>query len=316
MLAWLNRLFASALTILLFMLVVAFAASQTFLNAAFMKQELQHQHAYGRLSTALSDDITSKSGSGGDPQVTEQLKRIISPPKLQQRLDSTIDQIQAFYQHNGPVPTLNVSDLLDQAQTAGLPVPDSPELQKPIKLTALDKTRELAKVLQFVGIGLAVVTVLLIIGMFAIARRRRDYKPFAAVLIALGIMLGVTGGVLLLVPRLFNKLVGFNPADNPYGPLARDMALDIVHDFALRLLIPGIAVLVAGILLRILIGKVRKRKAAPDSRGADTPAAPAAPAPAAPITAAPTDAPEDTPAAAPPVPRPSRPPRPPRKIQG
>lgn len=312
-LAWLNRLMATLLTTLLFVVIVALAASQTFLNGAYMKGQLQAHHAYSRLSTALSNDIATRAGSAGDTQLTSQLQQILKPAVLQQRLDSTIDQIQAYYQHNGPVPTLNVSDLLDQAQTAGLPVPNDQKLQQPIKLTALDKTKQLANVLKFTGIGLVGVIVLLILGMWAIAHKRRNYKPFAAVLVSLGIMLSVTGGALLLVPKVFNKLVGFNPASNPYGPLARDLALAIVHDFALHLLVPGLAILIAGILLRILIAKVHKRRAAPVA------AEPAAPAPdtsvpPAPITAPPTDAPEEQPTTAPPVPRTT--PKPPPKIQG
>jgi hypothetical protein len=313
MLVWLNRLSASALTILLFVLVVAFAASQTFLNAAYAKSELQHQNAYSRLSKAVSTDIANKSGDASDPQLVTQLQKVITPQILQQRLDNTIDQIQNFYQHNGKVPTLDVSDLIDKAQSDGLPVPDNAELQKPIELSALKKTKELANVIKLVSIGLAVVILLLIITLFAIARKRRNYKPLAAVLISLGIMLSVTGGALLLIPHVFNKLVGFNPETNPYGTLGRDLTLDTIRDFAMHLFVPGVALLVAGILLRVLIGKVRRRKAAPDPSDSDTPTTPIAAGPPTPITAPPTDAPENEPTAAPPMPRPSRPPR---KIQG
>ena len=313
-LAWLNRLMATLLTTLLFVAIVALAASQTFLNGPYMKSKLQGQHTYNRLSTALSNDIAKQAGSADDQQLISQLQQVITPGVLQQRLDSTIDQIQAYYQQNGPLPTLNVSDLIDKAQAQGLPVPDDPQLQQPIKLTALDKTKEFANVLKFVGIGLAIVIVLLVLGMLAIARKRRNYKPFAAVLISLGIMLSITGGALLLVPKVFNKLVGFDPASNPYGPLARDLALGIVHDFALHLLIPGVAILIAGILLRILIGKVRRRKAAPETVD-EPPVAAAEPVTSVPSIAPPTDAPEDAPTAVPPVPRGSAP-RPPRKIQG
>jgi hypothetical protein len=316
MLSWFNRFMASALTTLLFVVVVLFAASQTFLDGQYIKTQLKDQNAYNRLSTAISSDIAKNADDVTTPQnqVTSQLQTIITPQILQQRLTKTIDEVQAYYQDKGPVPTLDVSDLVDKAQTAGLPAPDDSKLQGPIKLTAATKAKSFSTAAKAIGAAMLALILLLIIGIFVIARKRHNYKTFTAVLTSLGIMLSVTGAALLIVPHIFNKLYTFNPSTNPFGALAHDLALGILHDFALHLLIPGLAILAIGILIRVLIGRAAKRAKA-DTDAAPT-AEPDVPAPRPlPNTPPPTDAPESAPLATPPMPR-TRGPKPPRKIQG
>ncbi len=311
-LSWLSRFMATVLTTLLFLVVVTIAAGQTVLNTQYLESELQSQQAYSKLSTAISKDISKQADAGqAQDAVTTQLQSIITPQVLQQRLSKTLNEIQAYYKGNGPVPTLDVSDLVNQAEAAGLPAPNDPKLQQPIKLTAATKAKHYSNAAKAVGAGVIALIVVLIVGLVAIARKTRNYKPLCAVLVSLGIMLSVTGGSLLIVPRIFNKLYTFNPATNPFGALAHDIALGVLHDYALHLLIPGLAILVVGIVARLLVGRAGKRV---------TPVAEATPAPAAtrpitqlPTTAPPTDAP-DTPVSAPPVPRAS-PPKPTRKIQ-
>lgn len=317
-LSWLNRLSASTLTILLFVAVVLFALSQTVLDAQYIKTELQHQNAYNRLSVAISNDIAKNADATTtttQTQLMQQLQTVVTPQILQARLTKTIDEIQAYYEGRGPVPTLDVSDLVNQAQQAGLPVPDDPKLQQPIKLTAATNIKRLVNPALAVGAAMLAFILFLIIGLLVAAHKRHNYKTLTAVLTSLGIMLSVTGGALLVVPHIFNKLYTFNPTTNPFGALAHDVALGILHDFALRLAVPGLAILAIGILLRVLIAKADKRaKVAASAHLSDAPEYDTAPLAPLPDVPPPTNAPEQTPTAAPPIPR-TPGPRPPRKIQ-
>lgn len=326
LLTFLSRLMSSLLTFLLFLTVVGYTANQTVLNTTYIENKLESQNAYSRLSDALSDEISKNSSDPAISQdaVSSQLKTILTPDVLKQKIDTTLKQLQAYYKGDGPEPTLDVSDLIKQANQSGLTV-DSAKFDKPVTLNGTAKLKQVGQTAKLVGIGTAVLMALLFLGVLAIAIKRRNYKPLANIVFSLGIMLTTSGLLMLFVPRLFSHFLKIDAATNPFAALAHDLAVVAMHDFGIRLLIPGVVALLLGILAKFALrGTGRKQPKAKkqkevvaedssffDNREADSePAAPAA----EPTPLTPTPSTEPAPR---PGPAPGAPPRPrgPRKIQ-
>jgi hypothetical protein len=261
LLTFLSRLMSSLLTTLLFVTVVGMTANQTILNTKYIESKLASQNAYNRLSDALSKDISDNSAASGVPQseVSSQLKTVLTPDLLKQKIDSTLTQLQTYYRGKGPLPTIDFSSQVQQVQSAGVPL-DAGKYNQPVKLTAASKAKRISDAAKYVGIGLLALMAVLFASIFAIAIKRRDYRPLGNIVFSLGLMLTITGGSMLFVPAIFNKLYKFNPVTNPFGSLAHDLAIAIIHDYALRLLIIGVVALLVGILAKFLLHKQRQPK--------------------------------------------------------
>lgn len=292
LLTFLSRLMSSLLTSLLFATVVGLTANQTILNTTYIENKLQSQNAYDRLSDALSEEISKNSN---DPTVSQtavaaQLKTILTPDVLHQKIDVTLKQLHDYFRSNGAVPTLDVSDIVQAAQQAGLQV-DGDKFSKPIELTPATKFKEVSNSAKLLGIGAIAAEVVLFLGVLAIAIKRRDYRPLANIVFSLGIMLTLAGASLVFMPQLLNKVY---TAKGAFASLAHDLAIVTVRDFGLRLLIPGVTALLLGSLAKYALRRHRpqtyratgpKRKdatlptpAEPSSLQPTTPLAPVAPA--------------------------------------
>lgn len=326
-LTFLSRLMSSLLTTLLFVTVVGLTANQTLLNTRYIETKLDSQDAYSRLSDALSTQIAQNSQDDATQAMSQeamisQLKTVLTPAILQHKIETTLQQLQAYYRGNGPVPTLDISDLVNQAQQAGLPVPKDEKFQHPVTLTATTKVKKVSDTAKLVSIGTLAVVGALLLGILAIAIKRKNYKPFANIVFSLGIMLSLTGTALLFVPRVFDKLYHFDPVKNLFGSLAHDLAVSAVHDFGLRLLIPGVTALLLGILAKIALKGTGHKQPKTSKPGApldyakvsDATRAESAPAPGGSVDAPATPTAQPIP---PLGPTPGAPPRPkkPRKIQ-
>jgi hypothetical protein len=311
---------STLLTSLLFATVVGLTADQTVLNTTYIENKLESQNAYSRLSDALSTEISKNSGDPSMSQdaVASQLKTVLTPEVLQKKIDTTLKQLQAYLQGNGPVPALDVSDLMQQAKQSGLEVQQD-KFNKPVTLTATTKIKKVSDAAKLVSIGTLVATAVLLLGVLAIAIKRRNYKPLANIVFSLGTLLTLTGALMLFMPRLFNRLYKFDPTSSPFASLVHDLSVVAMHDFGLRLLIPGLTALLLGILAKFALRgsghKQPKAKKLTDT----TPDEPTSvdTIPEAPV---PTDTQPQTPTSSPLPPTgqtPGAPPRPrgPRKIQ-
>jgi hypothetical protein len=310
LLTFLSRVMSTLLTTLLFVTIVGFTANQTILNTGYVEKRLESQQAYERLSTAISNEISKNAETPlSQPELQAKLKQILASQVLKEKIDTTLKQLKDYYQHDGPVPTLDISDLIAQAQQAGLDINDE-KFEKPIKLTGLEKTKQVSDSARLASIGALVFMALLLIGVLAIALKRRDFRPLANITFSLGLMLTITGTALLFVPSAFSKAYKFNPSTNPFGSLASDLANATTRDFGLRLLIPGAVILLAGIVWKILIRKAGKPRSLAYAKADkptilnDIPERPAKPVSVEDAPTTPTSPKNDIPGA-PPAPRPA-----------
>jgi|GEM_PF-1346137 len=278
MLSLLSKFFASLLVPILFIGIVGFTLRQTVFSSHYLEGQLQKTNAYSKLATGINQNIAKNSADHvlSEQQISSQLSTIITPAVVQQKLNTTLDQIQTYYQGKGPVPTIDVSDLVAKAQAAGLPAPQDNNLTKPIELTPLKKAQEVNNKLKLAKLLVAVGTLLLIVGMVAIAFVRRNFKPLANVLISLGVLVSLLGGGLLLVPSILNKAAKLNFQTDSFATVGHDLATNMAQSLGARFLAEGIALLLVGIVARVVMGKLHR-----PTRQAS------APAPATPVSSDP-----------------------------
>lgn len=316
LMTFLSRLMSSLLTTLLFVAVAGFTASQTVLNVPYVEQKLADENAYVRLSDALSTQISQKSQDPRIPQelVATQLKTVLTPEVLKAKVDTTLKQLQAYYRGDGPIPTLDITDLLAQAEAAGLQL-EASKYEKPVELTPVSGIKSLSDAAGLIGIGLAIVMVLLFSGILIIAIKRRDFRPFANIAFSLGLMLSITGAALLFVPAVFNRIYTFNQSSNPIGTLVHDVAIAAVHDFGIRLLIPGIIILLVGLVGKLLLRRRKTKQPLEYARAEaptilnDMPSPPPRPVSIVDVPTTPTTQPTESTPGAPPAPRAAKKPR-------
>lgn len=253
LLAFLSRFMSSLLTALLFVIIVGTTANQTILNTGYIEHKLDSQNAYSRLSDGLSTQISkdSQDQTISQPAVASQLKTILTADVLKTKIDTTLKQLQDYYRGNGQVPALDLTDVMQQAQKSGLDI-DGGKFDKPVKLQAATKLKKVSNAAKFVGIGTLVAVITLLFGILAIAIKRHNYKPLANIIFSLGIMLSVSGIVLLFVPQTLDKLHNFKTAGSLLS-LVHDLFIVTVRDLGLRLLIPGITLLSLGILAKVAL---------------------------------------------------------------
>jgi len=274
LLAWLSRFCATILVSLLSLVVFALVLSQTVFSPSYLHNELQHAHAYDRLASSINKQIVSSNQGSAIPAglLANQLQQVITPQLIQQKLDGTINQTKAYYDGNGPVPSIDLSPQANQLQATGLQLPQGTNLTKPIEIKPLAKVKDAKKVITNTLLAVVIALIVLLAAIVAIAVKRHSYKPLANIFISLAVTVGLSGLSMLLVAPYTNRWVTSVDSNN-YTELVRDLVHDITHDIGLRLSYIALASLALGIAGRILIHYLAKQsKALPVAPQSDTPA--------------------------------------------
>lgn len=273
LLSWFSRLLAGLLVSLLFIATIGFTVNQTVLNTSYIDGQFKKVDAYTKLSNGIVDQVVKNTGTTNIPagQLAAKLHSIITPAVVEQRLNGTLGQISSYYKQGGAVPTLDVSDLVSQAQAAGVPV-QAGNFAKPIQLNAVTDTKKVSDQLHAAQIGLIGALILLAVTIVAIAIYKRNYIPLANIFISLGLSVAASGVLgYILVSKLSNHLA-INSTNNTFVGLGRDLVKNIGQDLSKRFAITGIIILVVGIITRLLLGRLntQPKQAKASSKPKDT----------------------------------------------
>ncbi|MEJ0072907.1 MAG: hypothetical protein WDN27_02350 [Candidatus Saccharibacteria bacterium] len=255
-LKWLSHTLSVLLFVSLSGLISLFIVSHTLLNAHYIEGQLQADQAYSKLSVAISAELAKDAGTT-DPQVTAALQNIVTPTVLQQKINSTLDQLQAFYLGNGPAPQIDVSDLVAQAQAAGVPVPANSNLSKPITLGPPNQNKGLGRSVDGVRLKSLLISGLLLVALLAVCWKRRRYTAPASVLIAISVLYGLLAAAFLTLPSVIDSHIRFDFSANAFAGVGHDLALAIAKNLGRDYAIVAIACLVVGIVSRMLIKRLQ-----------------------------------------------------------
>ncbi|HSX43574.1 MAG TPA: hypothetical protein VLF59_05845 [Candidatus Saccharimonadales bacterium] len=246
-----SKLLASLLASSLVGIVLVLTLTQTVLNSHYLEQKLQTTNSYQRLSVALSDQL-SKGIKGVSPdQAKVVFAHILTPQVLQSKITGGLDQAQAYYQGDGPAPTIDLTDLATQAQAAGIPVPADSSIRKPITLGGSQKTDSHATPIATIWWTSVLSTLLCAAGLILVCRRRGKWTALPNVLIASGVLLGIMALLLEIGAHLVSDGAHFSSGSNAFSALGRDLGVLIAKDMAIRLGLWALAAGVFGIGMRV-----------------------------------------------------------------
>jgi hypothetical protein len=261
---WLTKLLAGIVVIVSLSVIANLIASQTLFSSSYVKQQFTKIDAYNRLSKTLSEEAAKQTGID-NPQVTAAIQQVVTPETLQQRIEDAITQGEAYYKGEGQPPTINVSDLTDQLQTAGVPITANSELNRPIELVptthnATNATPATAK-LQGVKVVSIVLLVLLLIALVAVSITAKNYTILPNVFIACGIALIPIALLLSLSAGIFDHYVKFDVSTNAYTAIAHDLVKNISTDIGHRYALIAVALLAVGVISRLILARLHINQA-------------------------------------------------------
>jgi hypothetical protein len=266
LLSWLSKLLASLLTASLCGIIITLTLSQTLMSSHYLEGQLNKTNSYNRLSTALSTEVAKQAGLASNPQVNTLIQGILTPAVLKQKINSALDQLQAYYRGNGATPVIDLSDLASQAQAAGVPLGQNNPLSQPITLgsnsaKASATAKGVSKTFDHVRLTTIITSLVLVVALLAVSWERHRYGALPDVLICVGVLIGLVALIFDLGPSLADHYIKLSSTSNAFAALGHDLAESIARDLARRFGIIAAACLVAGIVTRILAGRLQGKAA-------------------------------------------------------
>lgn len=259
MLSALSKFLSTLLVGLLTALVFTTVLNQTVLDSHYIENKLTATNSYERLSVALTDQASQKVAGVENQQAAAMLKPILTPEVLKTKINGALDQMQAYYQGNGPRPTLDLTDLAAQAQAAGIPIPADSPLAKPIQLSPSARAKGDINMLNTVRTITLVGAVLVAVALLAVSWARHKWVALPDVLIVVGVLVGLVAAVAALASGMAGRYVTAGSGADAFALIGRDVGVRIANDLAGRFGIIAGLLLVVGIAARIWVGKMQAK---------------------------------------------------------
>jgi hypothetical protein len=257
MLSVLSKLLSTLLVFTLTGTVFSTVVNQTVLNSHYIEGKLTQTNSYERLSTALSEQVSQKVAAGSEnPLVARELKSILSPETLRTKINSTLDQLQAYYEGKGPLPTIDLTDLGAQAQAAGIPLPSDSNISKPITLDGIPRTKGQGHNLKNSQYTLLITTLVLAAALALVCRQRHKWVAFPGVLLASGILIGLLAVLAAAASGAITQAIPFNAENAALATIGRDLASSIMTDVARHLGFMAALCELLSVMARILIKRL------------------------------------------------------------
>lgn len=257
LLSWLSKFIASLLVAVLSLTIITTVLGQTLLSSNYLETQLSATDSYARLSNAISGQVVKDSGIV-DSALEPKVKSVITPDVVKSRVNSALDQLEAYYQGNGQAPQIDLSDIAAQLQAAGLPVNTNTSiLTQPVTLGPNGPANtQRGHDYQRVKSVVLVISIVLVVLLVLLCWKRREYRPLANVLISVGISIGIIALFCHFVPGLADRFLKFNTSTNAFVGVSHDMVQAIAKDLAKHFGIIAIICIVLGIVARVVIKRI------------------------------------------------------------
>ena len=254
----LSKLLASLLVVVLTGAVFTMVLNQTVLNNLYIEDKLAETDSYNRLYAALNDEIAKKAGKDNAEvaTITAKLQGIITPDVLKTKINGALDQMHDYYRGEGPAPTIDLTDLVAQAQSAGIPIPEDSGITKPIKLETSDQAKGFSKTFDGVRTGTLVTALVLVAALLLVSWERHKWAALPDVLIVVGVLLGLLAAIFGFASGMADDYIKFDTSGNAFAELGKDLVQTIAGDLAKRMGIIAAVFGVVGIGTRIWVARM------------------------------------------------------------
>ena len=258
--SWLSKLLAALLVVTLFGTIFAIVLNQTVLSSHYLEGQLTADNSYSKLSDAIvAEFVKNANPPSTAPQVATEVKAVVTPAVLQQKINPALDQLEAYYKGNGAPPTIDLSDLIAQAQAAGLSVPKDANLDKPIVLSGNSQVKGASKQFEHVKLASILLSLLLIVALLAVSWERHKFATLPDVAIVLGVLVGFIATIFSVAPGIVDKHAKFNFSSNAFASTAHDLAIHIAHNLGERFAIIAAVLFIIGVATRILVARMKPK---------------------------------------------------------
>jgi hypothetical protein len=259
LLSWLSKILAGVLAAMLAGAIIAVTFTHTVLSSHYLENQLASTHSYDKLSGALINEIKTQADGTGNPEIAAKLQSILTPVTLRYKINSALDQLQAYYRGHGPQPVIDLTDLSAQAQAAGVAIPADSGLNQPIKLAGNARMRSLSSTFDRARMAMVLVGLALVAALLIVSWERHRYVALPDVLIVVGILMGVLATMFELVSGMASHYVKFAADSNAFAAIGRNLAVAVTTDLARRFGVIAAAFIVVGVALRLWATKLRAK---------------------------------------------------------
>ena len=261
-----SKFVSSLLVLTLSSAIVTLVLSQTVFSSQYLEGKLAETDSYVKLSTALSQEA-AKSSALPIPNADQLIQGVVTPDVVKTKLDSALEQFQAYYQGKGPAPVLDLSDIANQAQALGVPIGDNTELSKPIQLTPAGTSRKPGQAFNNIRQYTFILSAVLLLVLVLICWKRHNYKPLPNVLISVGILLGIWAVFFSFTPGLLDRILKNSVDSNAFAAIFQGLAETIAHDLGKRYGIIALISLGVGIVVHVLLSRINKENSLSNNSG-------------------------------------------------
>lgn len=266
---WISRFLAAVLVSVITIAVLAQVFNSTLLSSKYLTQTAAKSGIYNSLAVNITNQLVKQVNqhSSNVPLTAAQIaeiKNVITPSLIQTKVTGALSAIQAYYKSNGPTPTISLSDVSTQLQTAGLPVAGNNNvLTKPININGNQQIREQVKNFEEVKL-LSSIAALVIIGLLLfLSWEEHRWKILPDIAIVNGVIFGILSLIFIFSVHFADKYGKLNTNSNAFADTANDYAKALTHGLGEIIGIISIILLVIGIAGRILLrntGKTSNQK--------------------------------------------------------
>ncbi|HUB93290.1 MAG TPA: hypothetical protein VMB52_02195 [Verrucomicrobiae bacterium] len=252
-----SKFLASLLVASVCGVIITTVFNQTVFNAHYIEGQLTKVDGYNRLTEAVCDEAIQQSNLVSESQIASPLCKMLLVSTLTQKVNGVLNQLQLYYQGKAPAPSLDLSGLVSQAQSAGLQLSPNSTLLNPIKIVPDSGTNKTiaypTKTFAGVRTTTVVTSLVLILALLAISLIYHRYRILPNVLISVGVFIGLTALVFYLGSSLLSHYIHTLTAPNMFISVVSDLVHNISHDLAYRFGVIAAVCLIVGITARIII---------------------------------------------------------------
>lgn len=259
---WVSKVLSGLLLLALVGLTVNVVLNRTVLSSGYLDVQLKKADAYHKLSVAITDELVHNTTSM-DPELSAKVQSIITPEVLEQRIPGALEQLEDYLKNGGNAPQIDVSDLVAQAQAAGVQIPAETDLTKPITLGQAGsyKIQPPSETMKLMNTLTMVAAVVLGAALVVVSWLRRDFRPLAAVATLYGIIFVIVALLLWFAPDVLASRIHFAAA-NVFAAVGQEVATVIAKDIAKQFGTIGAISLAIGVPAWIILAKLQKQRIA------------------------------------------------------
>jgi hypothetical protein len=256
MIKFFKALLATLLIPIIFTTSVAYVLNATVLDMGYLKKEANKTGFYKDFSELVPTQLSQMAAQSPaeQAQIKKMVTQIITPGVVQNKLEVYFAEFENHYKHNGPAPTLDLSDLVKQASAAGINIPTQ-DIQTSFTLPAETdaKLKQVFEGGKTAKTGTLITAGIMLCLLLLLSAKTHSYTSLVYVFVVSAILqgalfFGINGGVDVGIHAIRANVGESNALIDFIEKLGRTISHDISLQFAyLGVLFAVLAILFFGV---------------------------------------------------------------------